>query len=236
MLEILNKLNTALKDVPPELKVETENIDVDKVKKISDKKNIEILNTQLINNIKKNKKIKIDSTISNSVYLNEIRNKAGLTKNLKKYIELKKGDILLLSAKNKKLDNFYIIFEQHIDEEYFIGVPIDETGKLGSEVSSVYDHTNIEGLLRNNIYGIIGLNEMQISFHKSSISGYAGKIKDISKSKMFNYYEKKNMNSINKLNDKRITPRAKFYETIMVVSEFENKNNNVQEIKDLISA
>jgi len=236
MLEILNKLNNLIKELPSELVDDTDQIDINKLKEFSNKKSKEAINSQVLKNSKNNKKINIDSKISNRIYLNDLGNNFGLNQKIKNFLNLKKGDILLLSSTKKKEISFYVIFNQHIDDDYFSGVPVDESGKLGSEVSSFYDQTNIEGLLSNNLNGIIGLNEMEISFHKSSIVGYAGKIKDISKSELFNYYEEKSMSSIEKLNDKRITPRAKFYECVLALSEFENKKYKEDEIKDLIHA
>ena len=108
---------------------------------------------------------------------------------------------------------------------------IDDSGQLGSEVSSMYDHTNLEGIFEDSEKFIVALNEMINVFHSSLIKGIAGKIKDISESKLFDYYEQKPMSVIEKVSDKRVNLRAKFFELVNYYSDSKNKDTNVGQIK-----
>ena len=60
-------------------------------------------------------------------------------------------------------------------------------------------------------------------FHSSLIKGIAGKIKDISESKLFDYYEQKPMSVIEKVSDKRVNLRAKFFELVNYYSDSKTK-------------
>ena len=48
----------------------------------------------------------------------------------------------------QKHPDIFVSFEEALEDGYFVGIPIDDSGQLGSEVSSMYDHTNLEEYLR----------------------------------------------------------------------------------------
>ena len=173
---------------------------------------------------------KMNSRLSEQIYINDMKKKYGLESKAKKYENLSRGDLLVLSVGTKKYPDIFVSFEEAL-EDGFVGIPIDDSGQLGSEVSSMYDHTNLEGIFEDSEKFIVALNEMINVFHSSLIKGIAGKIKDISESKLFDYYEQKPMSVIEKVSDKRVNLRAKFFELVNYYSDSKNKDTIIREIE-----
>lgn len=242
MIDILKKLEEVLDEQPQEIHI-SEKKEKNEIFGVlsnalntKDPLNIEQNLTESLERIEENllavkKSKKMNSRLSEQIYINDMKKKYGLESKAKKYENLSRGDILVLSAGTKKHPDIFVSFEEALGDGYFVGVPIDDSGQLGSEVSSMYDHTNLEGIFEDSEKFIVALNEMINVFHSSLIKGIAGKIKDISENKLFDYYKQKPMSVIEKVSDKRVNLRAKFFELVNYYSDSKNKDTNVGQIK-----
>ena len=240
MINILSKLEEILDVQPQEIHFDKKNKKNEILSTLSDaldaKKTGE---EQLIDSLKKNeqtllnakKSKKINSKMSEQIYINDMKKKYGLESKIKRYDNLTKGDLLILSVDDNTQPDIFVIFEKLLDDDYFVATPLDDSGQLGSEVSSMYDQKNLQGLFEDSADFIVGLDEMINVFHSSLIKGYAGKIKDVSNNRLFNYYEQKPMTEINKINDKRVNARVEFFKIVNFYSEYKNKNKKIDPIE-----
>ena len=158
MIDILKKLEEVLDEQPQEIHI-SEKKEKNEIFGVlsnalntKDSLNIEQDLTESLERNEENllaakKSKKMNSRLSEQIYINDMKKKYGLESKAKKYENLSRGDLLVLSAGTKNHPDIFVSFEGLL-KMAILSIPIDDSGQLGSEVSSMYDHTNLRGYLR----------------------------------------------------------------------------------------